>query len=59
MPCEGSSAPRALRSQIHLCAETGLGRGGLPAADLPAVAEAAAADPRLVLAGLWTHLASP
>ena len=44
---------------IHLCVETGLGRGGLSLADLLRVAEVATADGRFRVAGLWTHLASP
>ena len=44
---------------LHLCVETGLGRGGLPLEAVVAVAQAAQADPRFRLAGLWSHLASP
>jgi alanine racemase len=41
---------------IHLEVETGLGRGGLHSADLPAAAAAIEAAPRARLAGLWSHL---
>ena len=44
---------------VHLCVETGLGRGGLSSSEVVDVAETAAADPRFRLAGLWSHLASP
>jgi alanine racemase len=44
---------------VHLCLETGLNRGGLTTPELLEVAALAAADPRIVLAGVWSHLASP
>ena len=45
--------------RIHLGVETGMGRGGLPPENVVAVAAATQADPRLQLAGLWSHLHSP
>ena len=45
--------------RVHLGVETGMGRGGLLPEAVPAVAAAAAADPRIELAGLWSHLHSP
>ena len=45
--------------RIHLGVETGMGRGGLQPENVVAVAAAAHADPRLELAGLWSHLHSP
>jgi alanine racemase len=56
-PGAGSGVPGPIA--VHLCAETGLGRGGLPPAELLEVVEEAASDPSMTLAGLWTHLASP
>jgi alanine racemase len=44
--------------RIHLCLESGLGRGGLTATELLEVAPIAASDPRIELAGLWSHLAA-
>jgi alanine racemase len=41
---------------IHLEVETGLGRGGVHAEDVPAAAAAIAANPRASLVGLWSHL---
>jgi alanine racemase len=41
---------------IHVEVETGLGRGGLDPADVPAAADAIEAEPRACLAGLWSHL---
>ena len=40
---------------IELEVETGLGRGGVDAADLVASARLASSSPGVVLAGLWTH----
>ncbi|MEA2653852.1 MAG: alanine racemase [Chloroflexota bacterium] len=40
---------------IELEVETGLGRGGVDAADLVASARLASTSPGVVLAGLWTH----
>jgi alanine racemase len=45
--------------RVHIGVETGMGRGGLLPESVPAVAATAAADPRIVLAGLWSHLHSP
>ena len=44
---------------VHLCLETGMNRGGLTTPGSLEVAALAVADPRIVLAGLWSHLASP
>jgi alanine racemase len=44
---------------LQLCVETGLGRGGLNVEDLVTAAGAIERDPRLRLAGVWSHLASP
>jgi alanine racemase len=44
---------------LHLCLETGMGRGGLQPDEAVAVAAAIGADPRCRLAGLWSHLACP
>lgn len=45
--------------RVHLGLETGMGRGGLPPDQVVAVASEVVADPRLELAGLWSHLHSP
>jgi alanine racemase len=45
--------------KVHLGVETGMGRGGLLPEAVPAVAATAVADPRIELAGLWSHLHSP
>ncbi len=42
--------------RIHLEVETGLGRGGLDGADVVAAARLVAGSPKVVPAGLWTHL---
>jgi alanine racemase len=47
------------RIAVHLCLETGMGRGGLSPAELLDVVREAASDARIRLAGLWSHLASP
>ncbi len=44
---------------LQLCVETGLGRGGLGVEDLVRAAGVIERDPRLRLAGLWSHLANP
>jgi alanine racemase len=44
---------------LHLSLETGLGRGGLTPPEALTVAMAVRQDPRFILAGLWSHLASP
>jgi alanine racemase len=47
------------RILVHLCIETGMGRGGLSPAELHGVAEATATDPRLTVVGMWSHLSAP
>lgn len=42
---------------VHLKVDTGMHRVGAAAEDLPGLAAAVAAEPALVLEGLWTHLA--
>ena len=44
---------------LHLCVESGMHRGGIPAREISSVAAEVAADPRFAIAGLWSHLASP
>jgi alanine racemase len=44
------------RLAIHLEVETGLGRGGVHAEDVPAAAAAIEANPHARLVGLWSHL---
>lgn len=44
---------------LHVCVETGLGRGGLAREAVAPIVASATADPRFHVAGLWTHLASP
>jgi alanine racemase len=44
--------------RIHLCLESGLGRGGLTPAELLDAAVTVTSDPSLRLAGLWSHLAA-
>ncbi len=53
-----ANAPRR-RLAIQLEVETGLGRGGFPAADLMAAARAIAQSRGARLAGLWTHFQAP
>lgn len=48
---------RLLRLQLEI--ETGLGRGGVPAADAVAAVRAIARGPGIRLTGIWTHLAAP
>ena len=43
---------------LHLEVETGLGRSGLLAGQVPGLARAIAGTPRTRLAGVWSHLAS-
>ncbi|MEU5363869.1 alanine racemase [Streptomyces sp. NPDC005925] len=48
-------------ARVHLKADTGLGRGGCPLTEWPALVDAAlkgAADGTLEVAGLWSHLGS-
>ncbi len=42
---------------VHLKVDTGMHRVGADPADVPALADAIAADPRLELGAVWTHLA--
>jgi alanine racemase len=44
------------RLPIHVEVETGLGRGGFQANEIPAAVAAIEAEPRACLAGLWSHL---
>jgi alanine racemase len=53
------SAKRAGRlARVHLKADTGLSRGGAPAAEWPAMVQAALASDQLEIAALWSHFAS-
>jgi alanine racemase len=54
---DGSGGASELVLAIEL--ETGLGRGGLTAAEAVSVAATIAATPGLRLAGTWSHLAAP
>jgi len=47
------------RLAVHLEVETGLGRGGVRAADLAEAVRVIRASAGLRLAGLWTHLQAP
>lgn len=53
----GATRPRRLG--IHLDVETGLGRGGFAAADLPAAGALVRAASGLRLDGVWTHMQAP
>ncbi len=55
----GAGRRRIGALRIHLEVETGLGRGGLAADAVRAAAAAIRVTPGAVLAGLWSHLASP
>ena len=44
---------------LQLGVESGMHRGGVPAAEVARLAERIAADPRFRLRGVWSHLASP
>ena len=44
---------------LHVAVETGLGRGGLTPVEAAAMAAAVAVDPRVRLAGIWSHIATP
>jgi alanine racemase len=44
------------RLQVEIEVETGLGRGGVPPAQVVSLAEAIAASPAADLVGIWTHL---
>jgi alanine racemase len=52
-------APDRSPVDLQLCVETGLGRGGIPGHEAADMAHVVDVDPRLRLAGIWTHLASP
>jgi len=54
-----SGRHRARELRIHLEVETGLGRGGLAADEVPAAAAAIRATTGATLVGLWSHLATP
>jgi alanine racemase len=55
----GEAARRAGEpARVHLKADTGLSRGGATAEEWPAIVEGALATDRVVVAGLWSHLAS-
>ena len=45
--------------RVHIGVETGMGRGGLQPEQVVAVAAQVHADPKIELAGLWSHLHSP
>ncbi|MEU3255510.1 alanine racemase [Streptomyces sp. NPDC006997] len=56
-----AAARRGATARVHLKADTGLGRGGCPLAEWPALVDAALkgeADGTLRVAGLWSHLGS-
>jgi len=44
---------------VQLEVETGLGRGGIDAADVPAAIDRLAATPGIELTGVWSHLQAP
>lgn len=47
----------AIPYDVHLKIDTGMHRVGAPPVEAVALAKAVAADPRLTLAGIWTHFA--
>ncbi len=49
-------APRAVL-ELHVEVDTGMGRGGVAPADLPAVLDLIDASPATHLVGVWSHLA--
>ncbi|MFD0319170.1 alanine racemase [Streptomyces flavalbus] len=56
-----AAAGHGATARVHLKADTGLGRGGCPLAEWPALVDAALkgeADGTLRIAGLWSHLGS-
>jgi alanine racemase len=53
----GAAGGRALHLQLEV--ETGLGRGGMPAADLADAIHAIKRTPGTRLDGVWSHLAAP
>ena len=56
---DGIAPERAALLSLQLCVETGMGRGGLPVEQVAALAATIAADERLDLVGIWSHMASP
>ncbi|MFP4228766.1 MAG: alanine racemase [Salinivenus sp.] len=54
--CEHGTASRPLRA--HVKADTGMGRIGLPLAEVPPVVRRLTAADGVILAGLWTHFAT-
>jgi alanine racemase len=55
-----AAAAVGLTARVHLKVDTGLGRGGAPEAEWPALVEAAAksqADGGVEVVGIWSHLA--
>ncbi|MEC3980239.1 alanine racemase [Amycolatopsis sp. H20-H5] len=46
-----------LPANVHLKIDTGLSRNGCPLADWPVLVAAAAADPRVEVVAIWSHLA--
>jgi len=53
-----AAAPPERPVAVHLKVDTGMGRLGVPLAELPALLEHLARHPRLHVAGLMTHLSS-
>ncbi len=51
--------PEGPPARVHVGVETGMGRGGIPPESVATVVATAAADPRIEVAGLWSHLHSP
>ncbi|MDT8909678.1 alanine racemase [Amycolatopsis sp. PS_44_ISF1] len=45
------------RARVHLKIDTGLSRNGCPPAEWPELVEAAAAEPRVEVVAVWSHLA--
>jgi alanine racemase len=56
---QDATRPGAPTVAVHLCVETGMGRGGVPSDEVAELAADIAADPGLDLVGLWSHLATP
>jgi alanine racemase len=56
---DGPAGRKLPRLGVLLEVETGLGRGGLQASDLPAAAELLRTARSLRLEGLWTHMQAP
>ena len=53
----GGRGGRVARSTVHLKVDTGMHRVGADPAEVAGLADAIAADPRLRLGAVWTHLA--